>query len=137
MDRRHFLTAAAAGATFATLAPHTALARRRDRNWELLGVREVNYALDRDVIPVGVAEGDFRKIQLRVRGNGIHFLDLKVIYGNGAPDDIPVRNEIPAGGQTRVIDLRGGDRFIKQVEFLYQSRLNFQGKAIVELWGRD
>jgi len=37
----------------------------------------------------------------------VHMMDLKVIYANGQPDDITVREEIRAGGQTRALDLKG------------------------------
>jgi hypothetical protein len=40
--------------------------------------------------------------------------DLKVIYANGGPGDIPVRAEIRAGGQTRALDLRGDRRAISK-----------------------
>jgi hypothetical protein len=57
--------------------------------------------------------------------------DLKVIYANGEPDDIPVRSEIRAGGQTRPLDLRGERRAIKQIEMKYRSQPNFKGEATV------
>ena len=86
---------------------------------------------------VGRQDGDFRKIQLRVRNNDIEILDLKVVYGNGQMDDIRVRENIRAGGQTRVIDLKGGERFIRNVQLVYRSRPSFKGQAVVEVWGRD
>jgi len=112
-------------------------ADRRPRDWELLGRASVGFLTDRDVIHVGRDDGDFSKIQLRVRNNAVHFDDLKVVYGNGRVDDIPIRSEIRAGGETRVIDLKGDDRFIRRVELLYRSRPSFRGQAVVELWGRD
>jgi hypothetical protein len=57
--------------------------------------------------------------------------DLKVIYANGEPDDIPVRSEIRAGGQTRALDLRGECRAIKEIEMKYHSQANFKGQATV------
>jgi hypothetical protein len=137
MNRRRFISSAALAVVAVGAAVLPASARPHNRDWELLGKRDVGFLADRDVIEVGKAEGDFRKIQLRVKDNGVHIMDLKVIYANGQPDDIPVRSEIPAGGQTRVIDLKGGDRFIKRVELVYKSKLNFKGHATVELWGRD
>ncbi|HJU32238.1 MAG TPA: hypothetical protein VJ740_12315 [Hyphomicrobiaceae bacterium] len=86
---------------------------------------------DKDVIRVGRSEGRFKAIRLKVSGNKVHMMDLKVIYANGAPDDIPVREEIRAGGQTRALDLKGERRAISRVEMVYRSQPNFKGQATV------
>lgn len=142
MNRRAMLTAlvglsAVALGSIETLSQGRPRLNRRPRGWELLGRTSVGFLRDRDAIQVGRDDGDFSKIQLRVRNNAVHFDDLKVVYGNGQVDDIPIRSEIRAGGETRVIDLEGGERFIRRVELVYRSRPNFRGQAVVELWGRD
>jgi hypothetical protein len=108
------------------LAPATAQAR-----WEQLGCQKVGFMADKDVIRVGRSEGRFKAIRLKVSGNKVHMMDLKVIYANGAPDDIPVREEIRAGGQTRALDLKGERRAISRVEMVYRSQPNFKGQATV------
>ena len=108
---------------------------RRQYDWELLGTRKVGLLADRDVIEVGRGEGKFRKIKLRVRGNDIHFFDLKVVYGNGQVDDISVRENIREGGETRALDLRGRDRAIRRIEMVYGRAPNLRGSATVEVWG--
>lgn len=124
--------------TIAILSTGDAEARRGGkRGWELLGSQKVGFIADKDVIQVGRKDGDFSKIKLRVKGNEVEFLDVKVIYGNGQPDDIKIRNKIRAGGETRAIDLKGGDRFIRRIELVYRSKPSFKGQATVELWGRD
>jgi len=130
-DRRRFLRTAAACAALAAGCPGLAVARE----WVLLGSRDVRLAGDADTIPVKAPKGQFRQIQLRVRGNGVFIHDLTVVYGNGAADDIPVRAHIPQGGATRVIDLRGGSRNIKSVRLRYRSERDGQGHARVEVWG--
>src|SRR4029078_2188309 len=87
----------------AGLASQTALAEGRDRghdHWEQLGCQKVGFLVDRDVIRVGRREGTFKAIRLEVAGNAVYMNDLKVVYGNGVPDDIQVRSEIRDGGQT-------------------------------------
>jgi hypothetical protein len=135
MTRNVLALALAAIAATALLAPD-AMARK-NRSWELLGQQSVGFGVDRDAIQVGRDDGDFSKIQLRVKKNAIEMVDLKVVYGNGQTDDIPVRSIIRAGGQTRAIDLKGGERFIKRVEIVYRSKPSFKGQAVVQLWGRD
>lgn len=105
--------------------------------WEKLGSRTVKLKSESDSIHVGVYEGHFDKIKLKVRKNGVHFLDVKVHYANGSVQDIAVRGFIKKGGESRVIDLKGENRTIKRVTFRYKSNnKNLKGKAIVELWGR-
>ena len=64
-------------------------------------------------------------------------LDLKVVYANGEPDDIPVRSVIRAGRETRALDLRGRDRAIDRIDMVYRSRPNFRGQATVCVEGLD
>ncbi|HWB44335.1 MAG TPA: hypothetical protein VG900_02760 [Hyphomicrobiaceae bacterium] len=109
------------------LVPATA----RAAGWEQLGCRSVGFLVDKDVIRVGRQEGRFKAIRLKVAGNKIYVRDLKVVYANGAPDDLPVRNEIRAGGETRPIDLRGARRAIRQIEMTYRSQPSFKGRANV------
>jgi hypothetical protein len=135
MNRRKLLVTIAALSVL-PLSGLEALSQGRGRGWQLLGHASVGFLRDRDTIHVGRDDGDFSQIQLRVRDNTVHFDDLKVVYGNGRVDDIPIRSEIRAGGQTRVIDLKGNDRIIRRVELVYRSRPSFRGQAVVELWGR-
>ena len=111
-------------------------ATARQADWELLGTQSVGFGVDRDVVRVGRKEGSFTTLQLRVRGNDIEVLDLKVRYGNGEIDDIPVRALIRAGGSSGALDLRGRARVIESVQLIYRSRPNVRGQAIVEVWGQ-
>lgn len=103
--------------------------------WKLLGKRTVKLSTDRDVIHVGADEGTFRSIKLKVLKSGVHFKDMKVHFSNGDIFDVKIRKLIPAGGETRVIDLPGANRNIKKVVFWYEStRMN--RRATVRLWGK-
>jgi hypothetical protein len=104
--------------------------------WVELGCQRVNFGIDRDVVRVGRREGTFRAIRLRARGNSVHMFDVKVVYGNGAADDIPVRANIPAGGASGPKDLKGGDRVIDRVELIYRSQPNFRGEGLICVDGR-
>lgn len=119
-----------------------AQAQRRDgdddRRWVDLGCKEVNFiGADRDTIRVGRRDGRFKAIRLAARGNDVEMLDLKVIYANGAPDDIPVRAMIRQGTRTRPLDLRGRERAIQQIDMVYRKPLNFRGKATICVEGLD
>lgn len=101
----------------------------RDDHWERLGCQKVGFLADHDVVRVGRRDGKFKAIRLEVGGNAVYMNDLKVVYGNGVPDDIPVRSEIRQGGQTRAIDLKGRDRVIDRIEMTYRAKPNFKGFA--------
>ena len=97
--------------------------------WVGLGCKNVNFNVDRDVLQVGNRDGRFTALRLIARGNNAYMLDLKVVYGNGAPDDVPVRAELRSGTASGKLDLRGSDRAIDRVEMVYRSQPNFRGKA--------
>ena len=104
-------------------------------DWKILGLRKVKLRTERDVILVGADEGTFRKIKLTVRKSAINFKDLKVHFSNGDVFDVKIRKIIPAGGETRVIDLPGANRNIKKVVFWYKSTKRKDKEATVRLWG--
>jgi hypothetical protein len=99
--------------------------------WVGLGCQKVNFLIDRDVLKVGNRDGRFTALRLIARGNNVYMLDLKVVYGNGAPDSVPVRAELRAGTASGKLDLRGFDRAIDRIEMVYRSQLNFRGQAEV------
>lgn len=120
------------------LATDVQAQRRGGGNWENLGCQQVSFiGKDRDSIRVGKREGRFKAIRLEARNNDVEMLDLKVIYANGAPDDIPVRSNIRAGTKTRPLDLKGRERAIQQIEMVYRSRPSFRGLATVCAEGLD
>jgi hypothetical protein len=125
------ISAAAASSAFAQ--------DRRDGKWERLGCEEIGRRAGYDVISVGRREGRFSAIRLEAQGNSVSILDLKVVYANGAPDDIPVRSEINEGDKTRALDLRGRDRAIDRIQIV--SKKDFRGpgrgKAQVCVYGRE
>jgi hypothetical protein len=104
--------------------------------WKLLGTRIVNFKTEKDVITIGADEGLFTKIKLTVKKSGIHLKDMKVHFSNGDIIDVKIRRIIPAGGETRVIDLPGKKRFIKRVVFWYESTKKNSKRATVRLFGR-
>jgi hypothetical protein len=132
MLRRTFL----GGLVVAAAAPALVATEAQAATWQFLGSRRVNGALDFDRIPVGIGQGTFDRIRLKVVGNDLMIYDLEVRYGNGVVDDVPVRLLIPEGGQTRAIDLRGTDRRIRAVRFAYGKFANGNGPTYVELYGR-
>ncbi len=104
--------------------------------WEKLGEKRVDRAMDHDRIVIGRVEGTFTKLKLIVRHSAINMHKMVVHYGNGEDQEIEIRQDIPKGGESRVIDLSGKRRVIQSVDFWYDTKGLLNDKAIVELWGR-
>ncbi len=104
-------------------------------DWELLGSRQVNFAVDRDVIPVTAREGVFRAIKLEVEDGNLEMYDIKVVFGNGEVFSPETRLVFRENSRSRTIDLPGNRRVITRVEFFYRSRAR-RGKATVRLYGK-
>jgi hypothetical protein len=106
-------------------------------NWEVLGSRLVNDRLERDVIPVSSTRGDFKALLFRVKGASVDFRKVKVVFGNGQEQDIELRNTIQNGSSSRVIDLVGKDRIIKEIIFWYDANTIRGKKAMVRVFGKN
>ena len=105
-------------------------------DWDYLGSRKVNHAVDRDEIVVTAKDGTFTKIKLLVRDRQVTFRDVKVHYANGDVQDIKLRSKVPAGGETRVIDLHGNNRVIRKVVFWYNTSRVRGKRATVQLFAK-
>jgi hypothetical protein len=105
--------------------------------WALLGQTTVDGLRDRDRISIGRSEGRFQSIQLRVASAPVQFQRVIVNYANGTSEEVEFRDYIPAGGQTRAIDLRGNERVISSVDFIYsKARWRPGARPRVALYGR-
>ena len=90
------------------------------------------------VIPVGKNAGGIRKIRVTVKDRAITLNELRIIYGSGQEDVIPVKAKIEAGSTYGPIELKGGTRCIKEVQARYRSRFidkdaRAEGVATVEI----
>jgi hypothetical protein len=99
-----------------------------------LGDAHVDGSRDHDSIEVGRRDGTFRAIQLRVSGGAVDFDRVVVRYGNGTQEEIAVRNRIPDGGRTRIIDLPGDRRIIQSVDLWY-GKGRWERRPTVTLFG--
>jgi hypothetical protein len=123
-------------------------ARRRERiddrrdavveattGWNRLGERWINGPVERDTIMVTAAEGRFTRIMLRVEHSAAEIFNVVVTFGDGTSYSPPTRLVFGPGQTTRVIDLPGGARVIRRVDFA-AGNLPGGGRAQIELWAR-
>lgn len=110
-----------------TDTPHENSSQGDPQRWVQLGCRYVNLAVGRDEILVSDKNSRVSAIRVKVTGNDVEMLDVKVIYDS---DDIPVRSVIHAGYETDALDLTATRR-IDRIELIYKTVANFQGEAQV------
>lgn len=104
-------------------------------NWVYLGNAHVDGQSDHDNIEVGKAAGRYRFLQIRVNNGPIEFDHVVVHYGDGEPQNIPIRFVIRAGGKSRAIALQG-DRFVKSFELWYSKAKPNSARPELNLFGQ-
>lgn len=119
------------------LLPAESSGARRPGRWELLGERSVTDAVDHDTIPVTGARGTFRALKITVEERAVQFRDVKIHFADGTVQDVAIRKAIPAGGESRRIDIRGRDRAVRSVEFWYDTQSILGKRATVKVYGQN
>ncbi len=104
--------------------------------WEHLGSRTVNYRLDKDVIKVTAKEGGFKKLKIKVTGGAVNMHRMVVQYGNGQKDVIQLRHNFSRKSATRLIDLKGNKRVIRDITFFYDTKNLSRKRAKVHVFGK-
>jgi hypothetical protein len=108
----------------------------RNGSWEKLGRVTATHGADHDKIRVDGRNDDVRKLKFRVSDSPLNMHRIIVTYDNGGAERLEVRQNIPKGGETRDIDLQGGKRSIRTIEFWYDTKGLLNGKADVTAYGR-
>src|SRR5687767_10207316 len=119
---------AIAGSYFSAFAQKPAVVASDKTGWHKIAETTVDLTKDRDEVMVMGADR-FASIKFKVTDVGINLQDVKVYYEGDDEatnvQDISVRTPIQAGGETRVIDLKGGsERNIKKIAFVYTTLPN-------------
>jgi hypothetical protein len=131
-----FAAFSAAGCVVHEAAPARPAEAHAMRNgFAYLGERTVNGGLDHDAIHVGRKDGQFHEIMVVVERAPVEIFDLIVTFGNGERYEPHTRLVFGPDSTSRNIDLPGGARYIKRVDFRY-GNLGGGAQAKVELWGR-
>lgn len=104
--------------------------------WRVIGTTQARLTADHDGITVVPPFDNFRMVQIKVTDAPLRLMKLQVTYGDGMPDILPVNIDIPQGGVSRAIDLKGvGKRHIKRIDFWYDTRGVGRGHAKVTVLG--
>ena len=106
------------------------------RAWVHLGDKHVDGKSDHDKISIGQDDGRFHQLKIRVKDAPVDFQRVVVHFGNGTDEELQFRERINPDTETRAMDLRGGGRFIKSVEFWYEKANWGETRPTVSLFGR-
>ena len=107
----------------------------QQNRWRFIADKNVHFGVDRDVIHV-TGNDNYRQLKLKITNAPLKMLDMKVHFDNGDVFDVSLRSQIRQGGESRVIDLPGGSRSIRRIEFWYSTAGVLKGTARVAVWGR-
>ena len=105
------------------------------QQWNLIGEKKVSFLVDRDVIQVK-GNGNYKQIKLKIKDGPVHILDMDVYFENGDKFDVALKQRIQKGGESRAIDLPGGSRNIRKIEFWYETKGFRNGRGTVQVWGQ-
>ncbi|WP_259067754.1 hypothetical protein HDF24_19095 [Mucilaginibacter sp. X4EP1] len=104
-------------------------------SWQIIGTTQAKFTADHDGIIVQGPFNNFRSVKLKVTDAPLRLVKMVVTYDNGAPDNIETLYDIPQGGESRIIDLRGvGERKIRRIDFWYDTRGAARGRANVTVF---
>ena len=103
--------------------------------WHKIGETTVNFQKESDEIIVMGADR-FASIKFKVEDAPIDLISLEVYYESGDNQKININMPIKAPGESRVVDLNGGERNLKKIVFVYKTLPNRKDvKAHVMVWG--
>jgi len=108
-------------------------AMRNGYGW--LGGRWVDGAADHDAVHVGRRDGRFTSLMVVVENAPVEIFNMVVTFGDRQQWAVPMRLVFGPDSTSRMIDLPGGARVIRRVDFQY-ANLAAGARARVELWGR-
>lgn len=106
-----------------------------NQQWVLIGEKKVSFLVDRDVIHV-TGNDNYSQLKVKVKDGPVHIIDMDVHFENGDKLDVALKQRIPKGGESRVIDLPGGSRNVRKIEFWYETKGFRKGRGTVQVWGK-
>ena len=105
-------------------------------NWEKLGERKVSHTVESDEITFPASGTILSAIKIRSKKGGINLQKCLIQFANGEKKSIELRNDIPPGGESRIIHLPGNLQPIVKFTFWYGVSQSGDQKAELEIWGK-
>jgi hypothetical protein len=105
--------------------------------WTALGSRVVSDSTDHDTIVISAAQGTYRSVKITVQRSQVRLDRLVLSFENGQRRELNLHELLPAGGETRIIHLKGPEQAIRGVDFWYDPKTVGRRGAVVLLVGRE
>lgn len=103
--------------------------------WHKIGETSVDFKTETDEISV-IGADRFGYIKIKVTEAPIHLESFDIYFESGDKQSVTIGKEIKNPGESRSVELTGGERSIKKIIFVYHTVPNHKDKkAHVELWG--
>ncbi len=104
--------------------------------WTKLADRTITYTVDHSEIVVDGLSENLDALRVKVKKGAINLHRCVVYYKNNETQQIDVLNSIPAGNESKVIELASPPKTINKLVFTYDTKNRAVQKAEVEIWGR-
>lgn len=126
---------AIAGCSESGYAQQTEVITSDKKGWHKIGETTVNFQKDRDEVMV-VGADRFAALKFKVTDAPINLMYLEVYYESGDMENVQIKMSIKSPGESKALDLNGGERNLKKIVFVYKTLSNTKDvKAHVEIWG--
>ena len=130
-----FILLAVAGSYGVTKAQQPEIIISDKTGWHKIGETTVNFQKDRDEVLI-LGANRFASIKFKVIDAPIDLISMEIFYESGETQKVNINMPIKLKGESRVIDLKGGERNLKKIVFVYKTLSNRKDvKAHVEIWG--
>ena len=98
--------------------------------WVKLGEKAVSVSTERDVIR-SAHKGFFSKLKIHVKNNPIEIKKITAHFLNGTSKTLRVRGRINAGSDSRIINLPGNRRIIREIVIYHKAQAHRPGRPPV------
>lgn len=103
--------------------------------WHKIGETTVDLKKEKDEVVVMGAD-KFASLKFKVTDAAINLVSIEVYYEDGTKEDVMVNFPIKMKGESRTINIKGGERSLKKIIFVYKTMPNaMEEKGHVEIWG--
>ena len=105
-------------------------------SWGKVGESTVEPTASGMTTVTAVAGLPLKAIKIKVLKGGVNLHRCEIWFNDGTRKSIELRNDVPAGNESREINLTDNNEQVSKVVFWYDTRNYGNQRASVELWGK-